>query len=334
MQDLIYTDVPKSFNVVAPSKNFWAWHKTKCGGDWSNVFKADQGKVLKMFDAGQELIPSQYLLRDSLLKMASCPQAHVMLRTSFGQSLAALSASQYVLGIGDRHLSNCMVDVITGELVGIDFGHAFDSATILLPVPELMPFRLSPQLVGVFHPYGIEGWFKLSMQHVLSALHEQQDPLRAALEVFVDEPLIDWVQAVEKKTKAKGPSPHMLSLSLSLSLSRLQTCSLSLSRARALARYAAAFSLQACSIRLVLTHAISFSLSIALRRRPPSLNAVLQANPGNLGLLPLLTGVRLTPTTTTTTTTTLSSVFRLWLAEEGAGLCGNTSRRGQDVRRK
>jgi len=34
-----------------------------------------------------------------------------------------------VLGIGDRHLSNFMVDLSTGGIVGIDFGHAFGTAT-------------------------------------------------------------------------------------------------------------------------------------------------------------------------------------------------------------
>lgn len=36
---------------------------------------------------------------------------------------------QYILGIGDRHLSNFMIDLSTGGVVGIDFGHAFGTAT-------------------------------------------------------------------------------------------------------------------------------------------------------------------------------------------------------------
>ena len=44
-------------------------------------------------------------------------------------SHAQLCVSHYVLGIGDRHLSNFMIDLQTGAVVGIDFGHAFGSAT-------------------------------------------------------------------------------------------------------------------------------------------------------------------------------------------------------------
>jgi hypothetical protein len=40
-----------------------------------------------------------------------------------------MSTCQYILGIGDRHLSNSMIDLNTGQMVGIDFGHAFGSAT-------------------------------------------------------------------------------------------------------------------------------------------------------------------------------------------------------------
>ena len=49
-------------------------------------------------------------------------------------------------GIGDRHLDNFLLHQPTGRVVGIDFGHAFGSATYLLPVPELMGARIAPAL--------------------------------------------------------------------------------------------------------------------------------------------------------------------------------------------
>ena len=48
----------------------------------------------------------------------------------------------YLLGIGDRHLENFLVDTQDGEVLGIDFGIAFDSG-LHLAVPELVPFRLT-----------------------------------------------------------------------------------------------------------------------------------------------------------------------------------------------
>lgn len=43
-------------------------------------------------------------------------------------------------------LPSCVLYDRTGALIGIDFGVAFGIGTSALPVPELMPFRLTRQL--------------------------------------------------------------------------------------------------------------------------------------------------------------------------------------------
>ena len=52
------------------------------------------------------------------------------------------SAASYLIGIGDRHLENFLVDTTDGEVLGIDFGIAFGSG-VHLSIPELVPFRLT-----------------------------------------------------------------------------------------------------------------------------------------------------------------------------------------------
>ena len=63
----------------------------------------------------------------------------------------------YVLGLGDRHVQNILVDKTTAELVHIDLGVAFEQGRIL-PTPETIPFRLvitestvCPTVGGNFH---------------------------------------------------------------------------------------------------------------------------------------------------------------------------------------
>ena len=56
--------------------------------------------------------------------------------------MATFSIASYLIGVGDRHLENFLVDTTDGEVLGIDFGHAFGSAMHLV-TPELMPFRLT-----------------------------------------------------------------------------------------------------------------------------------------------------------------------------------------------
>ena len=64
--------------------------------------------------------------------MSASNEAYYRLRREFAVSHAQLSISHYILGIGDRHLSNFMIDQHTGAVIGIDFGHTFGSATQVL----------------------------------------------------------------------------------------------------------------------------------------------------------------------------------------------------------
>lgn len=61
--------------------------------------------------------------------MCSSPEAFLSLRSHFISSHALLCVSNWILGIGDRHLSNFMINTETGGMIAIDFGHAFGSAT-------------------------------------------------------------------------------------------------------------------------------------------------------------------------------------------------------------
>lgn len=60
-------------------------------------------------------------------------------------------------------------------LIPIDFGHAFGSATELLPVPEIVPFRLTPQLVAVLSPLGISGILEGPMTTILKGNLRQKN---------------------------------------------------------------------------------------------------------------------------------------------------------------
>jgi DNA-dependent protein kinase catalytic subunit len=64
------------------------------------------------------------------------------LKNQFIKSMAVFSLASYLMGIGDRHIDNFLIDATDGEVLGIDFGVAFGS-NVDLCIPELMPFRLT-----------------------------------------------------------------------------------------------------------------------------------------------------------------------------------------------
>lgn len=51
----------------------------------------------------------------------------------------------HVLGLGDRHLDNILLDLQSGQVVHIDFNLCFGKGAALR-VPEVVPFRLTQLL--------------------------------------------------------------------------------------------------------------------------------------------------------------------------------------------
>jgi len=61
-----------------------------------------------------------------------------------------------------------------------------------LPVPELMPFRLTQQFVNLMQPLRESGLIQSIMVHSLRAYSAEPDLLLNTMDVFVKEPSLDW----------------------------------------------------------------------------------------------------------------------------------------------
>ncbi|XP_067836012.1 DNA-dependent protein kinase catalytic subunit isoform X2 [Heptranchias perlo] len=165
--------------------------------------KASRTETVKVFGDCQRAAP-QDLLRRAFTKMSTTPEAFLALRSHFASSHALMCVSHWILGIGDRHLSNFMINLETGGMVGIDFGHAFGSATQFLPVPELMPFRLTHQFLNLMLPMKESGLIYSIMVHGLRAFRLDPDLLLSTMDVFVKEPSLDWKNLELKQLKKGG----------------------------------------------------------------------------------------------------------------------------------
>ena len=96
-----------------------------------------------------------------------------------------MSVVGYMLGLGDRHPSNIMLQRSTGKVVHIDFGDCWEVAQMRDLYPEKVPFRLTRMLVNAMEVGGIDGTFRSTCELVLGVLRQNRSSVMAMLETFV-----------------------------------------------------------------------------------------------------------------------------------------------------
>ena len=135
------------------------------------------------------------LLRRELWCGAPTSAAWLRKVTAHARSVATASVLGHLLGLGDRHLDNILVDLREGDVVHVDYNIAFDRGATL-PVPERVPFRLTPVIVSALGPFGVEGPFRLAAEAALAALRRRdaRDVLLGGLETFARDPLMEWTE--------------------------------------------------------------------------------------------------------------------------------------------
>jgi hypothetical protein len=156
---------------------------------------------VEVFEYALSMTTGQDLCKVLWLKS---PSAEVWLdrRSTYTRSLAVMSMVGYILGLGDRHPCNLMLDRNSGKIIHIDFGDCFEVAMHRDKYPEKVPFRLTRMLVNAMEVSGIEGTFRSTCESVMRVLRKNQNSVMAVLEAFVYDPLINW-RLLETKRKRK-----------------------------------------------------------------------------------------------------------------------------------
>uniref|UniRef100_A0A8B9JDB5 ATM serine/threonine kinase n=1 Tax=Astyanax mexicanus TaxID=7994 RepID=A0A8B9JDB5_ASTMX len=103
-------------------------------------------------------------------------------RLAYTRSVATSSIVGYIVGLGDRHIQNILIDEQTAELVHIDLGVAFEQGKIL-PTPETVPFRLSRDIVDGMGITGVEGVFRRCCEKTMEVMRSSQEVLLTIVEV-------------------------------------------------------------------------------------------------------------------------------------------------------
>lgn len=93
-----------------------------------------------------------------------------------------------------------------GECVHVDFDCIFDKG-LSLARPEIVPFRLTPNMVDAMGPTGIEGIFRMTMDHCMTVMRSHKELLLSVLEPFIRDPTVAWSRsgrAQQSSAKAGG----------------------------------------------------------------------------------------------------------------------------------
>ena len=134
------------------------------------------------------------------------PSSWFAARLRYTRSCAVMSMVGHVLGLGDRHGENILFEEGNGGTFHVDFNCLFDKG-LTFEKPELVPFRLTHNMVDAFGAYGYEGPFRKSCELTMGLLRGNEDTLMTILETFLYDPTTDFIGKKKKNTSSVPDTP-------------------------------------------------------------------------------------------------------------------------------
>lgn len=142
-------------------------------------------KKLETFDSLVQLHPP--LLHKWFVQEFPNPTSWYAARTAYTRSLAVMSVVGYILGLGDRHNDNILLDSNSGDVIHVDLNVIFNKGE-LLQWPERVPFRLTHSMIKAMGLLGYEGSFVCTSEIVNRILRERKEQLVSILHMFLYDP--------------------------------------------------------------------------------------------------------------------------------------------------
>ncbi|OVA08868.1 Phosphatidylinositol 3-/4-kinase [Macleaya cordata] len=174
--------------------------------------------IKRIYDQCQGKISEEEMLKTRILPMFppvfhkwflttfSEPAAWFRARVAYAHTTAVWSMVGHIVGLGDRHGENILFDSTTGDCVHVDFSCLFDKG-LQLEKPELVPFRLTQNMIDGLGITGYEGIFLRVCEITLSVLRTHRETLMSVLETFIHDPLVEWTKS-HKSSGVEVENPH------------------------------------------------------------------------------------------------------------------------------
>ncbi|KAH8295345.1 hypothetical protein KR018_010145 [Drosophila ironensis] len=197
------------------------WTNNKCRSYSGSHLKSAKEKRLAIYrEICEHLKPVFHYF---LLEKFSIPGVWFERRLAYTNSVATTSMVGYVLGLGDRHTQNILIDQQTAEVIHIDFGKfnkklkvfiliflclgiAFEQGKIQT-TPETVPFRLTRDFVSPMGICGTKGVFAKSCEATMHILRRYKSVLTTILEVLLYDPLFIWDVLKKKQPLSQSGDP-------------------------------------------------------------------------------------------------------------------------------
>ncbi|KAI1475228.1 hypothetical protein F4774DRAFT_301721 [Daldinia eschscholtzii] len=135
------------------------------------------------------------------------PSAWFAARLRYTRSCAVMSMVGTILGLGDRHGENVLLEEGNGGVFHVDFNCLFDKG-LTFAQPERVPFRLTHNMVAAMGIYGYEGPFRQCSELTLSILRQQEETLMTILEAFIYDPTLDLQRDKRRKNEVVKLNPQ------------------------------------------------------------------------------------------------------------------------------
>lgn len=130
-------------------------------------------------------------------------------RSAYIRTTAVMSIVGYILGLGDRHGENILFDAGTGDTIHVDFNCLFNRGE-MFEVPEVVPFRLTRNMVHAMGPLGVEGSFRKCCEITMTVLQDQMPTLMSVLRPFVYDPLVSWSRNTKNDGQNERTDPQAM----------------------------------------------------------------------------------------------------------------------------
>ncbi|BAT93667.1 hypothetical protein VIGAN_08019000 [Vigna angularis var. angularis] len=175
-------------------------------------------QIRQIYDQCQGKMPGDEMLKNKILPMFppvfhkwflttfSEPAAWFRARVAYAHTTAVWSMVGHIVGLGDRHGENILFDSTSGDCVHVDFSCLFDKG-LQLDKPELVPFRLTQNMIDGLGITGYEGIFLRVCEITLSVLRSHRETLMSVLETFIHDPLVEWTKS-HKSSGVEVQNPH------------------------------------------------------------------------------------------------------------------------------